>query len=221
MTRRAIVRGNPTRSELCSLLLSGLVLGIGCGRVDEPSAAGEVPAPAQGPEPLVNTPVLSKGDRLPPLTAAGWINGPAPSADGPGVKLLFVDLWSNWCPFCRSGAPELVRIQQKFADRGVAFVSLTCMDREAVASFVEQFGVRWSSGFGATPEVVLSLGVPAGSSIAKPGHEIAPTIYLVGPDGRIRWTDRQARFHHTEAGGWGRELEAAIEEALATPDPKN
>ena len=30
------------------------------------------------------------------------------------------------------------------------------------------------------------------------GYEIAPTLYLIGPDGIVRWTDQQARYRHTD-----------------------
>ena len=50
-----------------------------------------------------------------------------------------------------------------------------------------------------------------------PGYEIAPIIYLVGPDGRIRWTDGRARYRHEKPDKWGNDVAAAIEAALAEP----
>jgi thiol-disulfide isomerase/thioredoxin len=188
----------------------------GCGRPPEPEPTVDAASPPEGPPPPVPaTPPLSPGDRLPPLTAAGWVNGPPPSLGAPGVRLLLVDLWGHWCPYCRFGAPELVRLHQKFAGRQVAFVSLTDMGRRPVTAFVEQFAVPWPSGYGAPAETVVALG--AGSGMSTPGYGVAPTVYLVGTDGRVRWTDNQGRFHHAASEAWGRELEAAIEAALAAP----
>jgi thiol-disulfide isomerase/thioredoxin len=200
---------------LVAVGLCGLVGVVGCGDRAKPRAAvaGTADVTESPPAAATLTPLVA-GNRLPPLSAAGWIHGQPSGPAAPGVRLVLVDLWSNWCPFCRSNAPELVRLHQKFSVRGVSFVSLTTMDHDAAESFVNQFGISWPCGYGAAPEVVLSLGAAAGSGIAMPGEEIAPTIYLVGPDGRVRWTDGQGRFHHEGPEKWGRTLEAAVEAEL-------
>ena len=172
--------------------------------------------PRTGRRPFPTVEPLAPGAQLPPLAAEGWINGPPPSPSRPGVRLFLLDVWADWCPYCRSGAPELTRLYEKFAGRGVAFVSLTDMPRQTAAAFVEQFAVLWPNGYGISAEAVVALGAKSG--LQTPEYKVAPIVYLVGPDGRIRWTDRRARYRHTEAEPWGRELDAAIEAALASPD---
>lgn len=168
-----------------------------------------IPAPA--------TAALAVGDRLPPLTAQGWHNGPPPAADAPGVKLLVVDVWAAWCPLCREVAPGLVRLQARYADRGVKFVSLSNMAGPAVQDFVNEFSVSWPSGYGAPAETVAALGVSSG--LPTPGYEITPTVYLVGPDGRVRWSDQRGRYRHVQRDTWERNLDEAIRAALAGPAP--
>lgn len=206
-TRRPAV---PARAVLAALLVG--VAGCGPRPDSEPAPTGS-PAPALLPVPASEP--LAPGAALLPLAAAGWLNGPPPQPGGPGVRLLLVDLWAHWCPFCRGGVPELVRLHREFAPRGVAFVSLTNMGQESVAGFVGQFAVPWPNGYGAEPEAIRALG--AGTGNPMPAYGVAPTVYLVGPDGRVRWTDRRGRYRHTETAAWGRELQAAIEAGLAGP----
>src|SRR5262245_45554913 len=89
---------------------------------------------------------LGKGDVFPPLVAEGWVNGPPPSPGAPNMRLLVVDLWADWCPYCRRGAPDLLQVYHKYSDRGVAFVSLTNMLKVAVEGFVREFSVPWANG---------------------------------------------------------------------------
>ena len=46
------------------------------------------------------------------------------------------------------------------------------------------------------------------------GYEIAPVVYLVGPNGKVLWTDRQGRHKRVLPAEWEAELDAAIETAL-------
>lgn len=196
------------------MLVAILLLPAGCGRprVDPPEPPT---APRPEPSPLPKTAQLSPGEPLPPIPAEGWINGPPSPAGSPGFRLGVIDVWAAWCPFCRQNAPGLIRLHQKYAARGVAFTSVTSMGRQPAEVFANEFKVPWPSGYGLTSAGVAALG--AGSGMAAPGYEIAPVIYLVGPDGRVRWSDRQGRFRHTAPDAWERELDEAIAAALDGP----
>jgi thiol-disulfide isomerase/thioredoxin len=161
------------------------------------------------------TPALKAGDKLPPLVVEGWLNGMPPTLGTTGMRILVVDLWANWCPLCRQGAPDLVGLFKKYADRGVAFVSLTNMPQDAVARFVDEFHIAWPNGYGAGPDAVAALG--AGTGMGMPGYGVAPALYLVGPDVRIMWSDDRARYRHVESAKWHKDIEQAIEAALAKP----
>ena len=188
-----------------------LIIAGACDRPSEPPPPAE-PVPAMPPL-VPATPALKAGDKLPALAAEGWLNGTPPSASEPGVRLLVVDVWAHWCPLCRKGAPGLVGLHKKYAGRGVVFVSLTNLHRDSVAPFVQEYGLTWPNGYGATPETIAALG--AGSGMSMPGYGVAPTLYLVGPDGRVVWSDGQARFHHTESAQWRQDVERAIDTALS------
>ena len=46
------------------------------------------------------------------------------------------------------------------------------------------------------------------------GYEVAPVLYLLGPDGTVKWTDQAARFHHKEPKEIAAELDAAVAKEL-------
>jgi hypothetical protein len=101
----------------------------------------------------------------------------------------------------------------------VAFVSLTVGARQQAEMFVNSFLLPWPCGYGATLLFMGRIGAynrPGRSRNHTPGYVVIPTLYLIGPDGRVLWNDGQARPQHTKEGEvLVRELDDAIERALA------
>ena len=90
---------------------------------------------------------------------------------------------------------------------------MTNLPRNSTEPFVGKFAITWPSGFGASVETLTASGV--GSGMPSIGYEIAPTLFLVGADGRVRWTDGRGRYKHLEPKQWGAQVEKAIETELA------
>lgn len=206
------------RAKLVRVFAAGaltVLVVVGCDKTaphpDTP--AGRPKATGQKTSPL------KPGDLLPAIEPEGWINGPPPAPGSAGVCLHVVDAWAHWCPYCARTAPAITRAYQKYAGRGVAFVAVTTHEREDVETYAKKFGITWPSGYGAGPGLVHSLG--AGSGMTGPAdYEIAPTLYLVGPDGRVRWVDGQGRLRHVDPEKWEKALDEAIEANLAVPPAK-
>jgi thiol-disulfide isomerase/thioredoxin len=162
---------------------------------------------------------LAAGTPLPLMEAAGWIHG-APQQPGQSrPRLVVLDIWSHWCNACRQTAPGLVRLHEKFAQRDVSFVSLTNVDRQQVESFASHAQIPWSCGYGASLESLSQFGAYSTERFVgnfNPGHEVMPTIYVIGADGRILWHDEQSRPRHLkDTETLLRDLEAEIERLLA------
>lgn len=203
--------------QLGVTFLGLVLLSSGC-RDSVPSNSEETSAPPEMFTPAPKGEVLSAGKLLPPLMVEGWLNGPPFLPPESKVRLVVVDVWAQWCPYCRMSAPELVRVFHKYGARGVSFVSLTSMPRDMVEAFVKEFALPWPNGYGAHPATVAALGVTSGMMMAE--YQIAPTVYLVGPDGRVRWCDSQGRVRHTAPQEWGKQLDDAIDAALETSSTK-
>jgi hypothetical protein len=147
---------------------------------------------------------IPAGERFPDLHVVGWLNGHPDEAALRG-KVLVIDVWDGMCIGCRQAVPCLVQAYKRFRGRGVSFVGLTAADRADAERFLADTEISWPNGYGAKPTLDA-----LGSRV--------PTIYVVGPDRRIVWTDQRARYLH-RVGHLGRELRKAIEDALGEGRP--
>jgi len=92
-------------------------------------------------------------------------------------------------------------------------VSLTNHSQLMVENFVRKHSIPWANGYEATAGTILRLG--AGSGMPGPAeYEVAPTLYLVGPDGRVRWVDGRGRYHHAKPDEWEATVDVAIAKFL-------
>jgi thiol-disulfide isomerase/thioredoxin len=165
--------------------------------------------PLQAFEPLV------PGTIAPRIEAAGWLNGEPQNevaGDESGRVLTVLDIWANWCPVCQTAPPAPVKLYEKYHGRNVRFISLTDVSREAAEQLIARFSIAWPSGYGSPDGTINAYG--ALRLEARPGREINPIVYLIGPDGRILWSDGNARPKHENFGAACGKLDQEIEAAL-------
>ncbi len=115
---------------------------------------------------------------MPPIVAAGWVNGPAPKPGELEGKVLLVEAWASWCGPCRRQAPEMVHLYEKFHDQGVEFIGLTLEPEEALPSierFLKTAGIKWRNGYG------------AGETLRALGADYIPMVWVVDRQHRIVW----------------------------------
>ena len=154
-------------------------------------------------------PSLQKGKPFPPIEVAGWINGPGPTADDLKGQIFVVDAWAFWCGPCRAAVPELLKLQKKYAKRGVKFIGLTREGQnekeiEESQKYVRSLKIPWPNGYGAQ-KPLLELKV-----------EGIPQLWVVGRDNRIVFQEIGW------SGNSANEIDQVLEKVLAEqPEPKN
>ena len=127
---------------------------------------------------------LASGEPAPPIKAAGWLNGEPPAADTFPGKVVIVEAWATWCMPCRMKVPELIKLYDRYHDRGILFYGLTSEPEDAlpeIKEFIADTGVKWTVGYGAT------------DTLNALQAEYIPSLWVIGPDGTIVWnqdTDR-------------------------------
>ena len=97
-------------------------------------------------------------------------------------SVTLLDFWATWCPPCRMSIPELVRLQEKYRDRGLVILGISLDDSQlftnkSLLAFKERERINYTilrydqkvlkDYFGNTPPAV-------------------PTMFLVDRQGRIR-----------------------------------
>lgn len=138
---------------------------------------------------------LAVGNPFPEIYVHGWLNGPGPKPEDLKGKIYVVDAWAYWCEPCLLEAPHLVEAYNEFHDRGVIFVGLTADllgDKDKMMSFIDRAKIPWPCGYGAR------------TTLTDLQVEYIPQVWVVGTDGKIRWT--------MDSDG---SMTTAIDEALA------
>ena len=125
-----------------AVALAALLTGTGlhlAGRIapQPPADPGEV---AISPGALLATPFIDLGGQTQTLAVHAG-------------RVVVLNFWATWCAPCREEMPGFVRLQSRWADRGVQFVGLAYDDPAKVAAFGRELGVNYPLWVGG-PEVM-------------------------------------------------------------------
>ncbi|MFA4922867.1 MAG: TlpA disulfide reductase family protein [Ignavibacteriaceae bacterium] len=112
------------------------------------------------------------------------------SVDGKTVKLsdyknkvVVLDFWATWCPPCRKGIPDLIKLQKEFKnDLVVLGISLDADTKEDVPAFVKNYGINYPIVYGdeSTAKLYGGIsGIPTTFIINKKGMIVNKHIGLV------------------------------------------
>ena len=92
-------------------------------------------------------------------------------------KVLILNFFATWCGPCRQEIPDLIRIYERFQDKGLEIIGVS-LDQEGEAvlkPFIKRYGITYPIVLG-TREVVLDFG----------GVEGIPTTFFIDHNGAIR-----------------------------------
>ncbi len=103
-------------------------------------------------------------------------------------KVLLVDFWATWCPPCRAEVGPLVKVYNKFKDKGFEIVGISFdKERDAFDTFVKENKMEWPhyyDGKGWENEVGPTFGIQS-----------IPSMYLLDAEGKVITNDlREGRL---------------------------
>jgi cytochrome c-type biogenesis protein len=91
-------------------------------------------------------------------------------------KVVLVNFWATWCGPCVIETPSLVRMYNKYKDRGFAVIGVALQsDEDGVKQFVNQYRVPYAIGRDTTSEIGLRYQVFA-----------LPSSFLFTADGKVK-----------------------------------
>jgi thiol-disulfide isomerase/thioredoxin len=152
---------------------------------DSPTGRGGSPSAGARPEP-------SKLDLAMEPLAVGT---PAPDWElpvpGGGVmklsehagKVVVLDFWGTWCPYCLKAMPDIQRLHESYKDRGVVVLGLNTENspRADPAGFMKQKGYTYG--------LVLNA-----ERITRSYRVFGyPTLYVIGRDGKVALVEQGAK----------------------------
>ena len=130
------------------------------------------------------------GGATPPLALAD-LEGKPHRLEAYLGKVVLVNFWATWCEPCRDEMPSIGKLRDSLAGRPFVVLAVNLAESEArIRSFIERVPMNFP--------VLLDRDTAAAKAWQA---RILPASYLIGPDGRIRysvlgeidWADERAR----------------------------
>lgn len=136
-----------------------------------------------GAEPIPFSVTSLKGQKLSPEDFKG--------------KVLLLDFWATWCAPCRQEMPNVIKVYDKYNDKGFEIVGIS-LDRKRsdLDRYLDKYEIGWHQYFDGKfwqNEVATKYGVQS-----------IPATFLIDKKGKIRYKSLR-----------GSQLETAVKELLA------
>ncbi len=108
-----------------------------------------------------------------------------------GKKLVLLNFWATWCPYCVREIPQLKQIYETYKDKGLEIVAVNLGDSyKEVASFAERYNIRYTillDQKGTSARSYMVQGIPTNflidlkGNIIFAGHHL-PDAGLIEPN---------------------------------------
>ncbi|PJF23023.1 MAG: hypothetical protein CUN56_03000 [Phototrophicales bacterium] len=91
-------------------------------------------------------------------------------------QIVVLNFWASWCAPCHAEAPDLQRIHERYAERGVVLVGITYSETsvEDSLNFIEQYGLTYRNGADPRMRIADSYRITG-----------VPETFVIRQDGKI------------------------------------
>jgi thiol-disulfide isomerase/thioredoxin len=145
-------------------------------------------------------PPASSRQAAPDFTSVTSEKKPVKLADYKG-KVLLLNFWATWCGPCRMEMPELVQMQQKYADRGFTIIGMAEEDSsDKVHDFAGANGLTY-------PQVMVTQEIAEAYNVTS-----LPTTFLIDKNGKVISNMSGIPGDGDIRGIWEPQIEQALQE---------
>lgn len=162
------------------IVLTATLFVAGCGNAaaPRPMSESEPPVAAKGPD--SNQEAITKVLDVP----IAKLDGSTFKLEEYRGKVLVVDFWGTFCPPCVKQVPELVKLNEKYRDRGLMLIGLTAdpkSDQDKVEEFIKRFSVNYQIGYDNSwiAEAFLK------GTEDDTGSPPIPQLFVISRDGKV------------------------------------
>ncbi len=121
--------------------------------------------------------VVTLNEPLPTVSGPSVTDGSPLSSDDYRGKVLVLNVWATWCGPCRREQPDLVRVANAYASKGVDFLGINYEDQDPGArAWIKQFDVPYPS-----------FADPSGRTAAQLKYPNVPDTIIVDAAGTQRY----------------------------------
>ncbi len=134
----------------------------------------------------------SSSRTAPDITIRKWMTENPPDVKTLEGKVYVVDFWATWCHSCVEGIEDLNKINKKYSDRGLVFMSL-CQDKspDTIDQMIREKNINF--------HVAIDHGTADWFEV-----KYYPTVAVVSHDGKIVWQGKP----------WDKKFVKAIDTAM-------
>ena len=133
-------------SSLAGVVLAAAMFFSACNNAAAPRPMSESEPAVTAKKPDTNQEAISKVLDVP----IAKLDGSTFKLEEYRGKVLVVDFWGTFCAPCVKQVPELVKLNEKYRDRGLMLIGLTAdpkSDQEKVEAFIKRFSVNYQIGY--------------------------------------------------------------------------
>ncbi len=115
-------------------------------------------------------------------------------------KVVYLDFWASWCNPCLQSFPWMNQIQEVDGPRGLVVIAVNVDHDKALAdAFLKRYAPQFKIVYDNKGEIA-----------SRYDFKDMPTSYLIGRDGRIRFT--HAGFYPAQRAAYAAQIEELLNE---------
>ncbi len=104
-----------------------------------------------------------------------------------GGNVILVNFWATWCAPCVKEIPEIVKLQEKYKERGLRVIAVSMDEPEELETGVRPFAQKRFPNF--VSYLCKESDHDKFASVIDPAwNEIMPTNFLIDRNGKLRET---------------------------------